>query len=294
MTLLFLALPLGCDDADDPFRPTVTGVPYITNLGNLAVIAADDVQNEYDATASGTGGVLYTQLGAPENPGATGGATIEFTGTGGCVQIVMDPEAVFWSRDLDPNATDTDFLYEDNYSDDGDADLLGGLSAYYTGSPGVEIGGFRATYTDPMGVDHTLEFNECEATGYGGVPDAHPGRGTVETCVIDTAERQGVNFTILARTFSLPIDDSVLNLAIGVFETEKRRGVCQSFAVDECFFRDEVNGAGAAPGSNVDHSYFPELEDAFCGGARDVNQFCADHLGDDEPPCGDPRSEYSY
>lgn len=290
LSVPLLALFLGCDTKDDPFRPTVTGVPHVTDLGELAVTPADAIENEYDPSFSGNGSVLYTELGAPENPGVIGGASFEFTGTGGCVQIVMDPEAVFWTMDLDPNADETDYLYEDNYQDDGDADLLGGLSAYYTGSPGVEIGGFEATYTDPLGVDHTIEFNECEASGYGGTPDAHPGRGYPETCVIDTAERVGVKFTILARTFSLPIDDSVLNLAVGVFETDRRRGSCQAFTVDECFFRDEVRSGESAPGSREDHAYFPAMEDAFCSGPRDLNQFCEEN----PDVCGDPRSEYTY
>lgn len=283
-----LLLLAACDNSGESYRPKVTGIPAVVDLGELPVISTDERQSgDFDPLTSP--GVVYGQLGAPENPGAVGGASLQFTGTGGCVQIVVDPEAVFWSRDMTPNPTASDFKYEDNYADDGDLDLLGGLTAYYTGTPGQEIGDFTAVYTDEQGVDHQLPFNECERSGYGGVPDAHDGRATVETCVIDTAERAGVKFTVLLRTFSLPIDDSVLNYAVGVFETAKRRGVCEPFNADECFFQDEVNLAGAAPDSNVDHSYFAELEAAYCDGAKELNEYCEAGFESGDSPCTDPN-----
>ena len=60
---------------------------------------------------------------------------------------------------------------------------------------------------------------------------------------------------------------------MGVFE-----GSCQSLGPDECFFRDEYDLGNST-------EYFSDLEDAYCGTVKKLNNYCEDHLGDDQPPC---------
>jgi len=275
LSLLLILGLVGCDSSGFEFRPKNTGVPAVVDLGEFPVVSPDEVPGDGITAGVLDGMVHYGELGAPD-PGVTGGATFTFAGTGGPVCVVLDPEAVYWTKLESPQADRTSgFAYDDNVQDDADVDLQAGLSAYYTGSPGVEIGDFEAIYTDQMGQDHEIVFNECLQTGYSNTPNVHGGRGTVEYCEIDTDQRGGVAFTVVVKTFMVPIDDSIANYAVGVFD-----GPCQALAPEECFFRDEYT-----LGESSD--YFSELEDAFCGNARKLNNYCEDHLEDDNPPCLD-------
>lgn len=278
--LLVLALfAVGCDDTGAEFRPDITDAPSVADLGELPVIGMDEWGGDsFDVTTAG--GVVYSRLGADPDPSVVGGATFEFAGTGGTVCVVMDPGNLFWNLGL--SGEPQSYKYEDNYRDDGDLDLDVGLSAYYTGSPGISMGDFNAVYTDPLGVDHTLAFNECDQRGYLG-DRVHAGRGAVEFCEIDTAERAGIMFTGALHTFTLPIDDSMLDYAVAVFEVDGSCGeltVSGSAGVTECTFPNEVNG-----GAEWAHS---ELEQKFCTGPNAVNNYCADHLEDEDAPCAEP------
>lgn len=275
LVLLSVIGLVGCDQSGNEFRPKVTDVPAVQDLGELPVVSTDEITQEGFQPDS-TAGVYYGSLGASADPAQTGGATFTFTGTGRDVCVVLDPEAVYWTRALDNDPIDpTSYLYDDNVTDDADLDLDGGLTAYYSGSPGVEIGDFNAVYTDEQGVDHEIKFNECQQLGYQNTPNTHSGRGTAEYCTIDTDQRAGVSFTVVVKTFSLPVEDSIADFAVGVFD-----GNCnsQQIAPDECFFRNEYNG-GTEP------DYFADLESAFCGKYRKVNDYCAEHLDDEKPPC---------
>lgn len=283
-----LALALvGCDHTGNEYRPQVTDVPSIVDLGELEVIPADVWADEaFDITQYAT----YTQLGADENPGKQGGATFEFAGTGGAVCVVMDPEAIYWNVAKGVDATRA-YKYEDNYSDDADLDMDIGLTAYYSGSPGVEIGDFNAIYSDPAGQDHTLEFNECLQPG-AYQPYVHSGRGTFESCEINTDERAGIMFTGVVKTFALPIEDSIANYAVAAFElpASAGRSGCgalklgpQRIPLSECTLPSEANlGEGGDD--------FSEVETAFCDGPGAVNDYCEAHLGDENPRCHVPSN----
>lgn len=271
-----LLLPLvGCDSSGFEFRPRLTDAPAILDLGELPVVSPDEIPAGGITAGVLDDSIVYGQLGASANPGAAGGATFTFTGTGGDVCVVLDPEAVYWTRSESPIEAEGTAVYEfdDNVKDDADLDLQAGLSAYYTGSPGVEIGDFDAIYTDDMGQDHEIFFNECQQVGYQNTANVHAGRATTEYCTIDTDQRGGVAFTVLVKTFMLPVDDSIANFGVGVFD-----GACGQLDIDECFFRDEYN-----LGETSD--YFSELEEAFCGRANKVNSYCEEHLLDDPAPC---------
>jgi hypothetical protein len=281
--LVFSALAglAGCDQSGLGFRPRVTDVAAIQDLGELPVVAAEDIPSDGIRAGDLDGQVVYGQLGVPEDPAVTGGATFTFTGTGGNVCVVLDPEAVYWTRALavDENGESAGYIYDDNVLDDADVDLEGGLTAYYNGSPGVEIGDFDAVYTDPLGTDHELQFNECRQTGYQSTPNTHSGRGTTEWCTVNTDQRAGVSFTIVVKTFSVPLDDNIANFAVGVFD-----GSCTgstgaiSPSPSEVFFRDEY-----ALGEPTE--YFSDLEEAFASNIKKLNNYCADHLDDENPPC---------
>lgn len=287
MSLLILTV-LGCDHTGFEFRAQVTDAPSVEDLGLMVPVDVDDWQNAArDATAF-PDGIFYSEVGADENPGKQTGATAHFIGTGGNVCLVVDPETVFWSRSLASTGGGR-YQYDDDYTDDGDIDMDAGLTAFYTGSPGVEMGDFEATYTDESGADHQIEFNACTQTGYGGSADIHAGRATTESCLVSTDQEAGIEYTIALRTFSLPINDSKLGFAVGVFDVGSARNCDDVFSKgddQECLFIDEGNG-GVADG-NDRH----DVEQAYCKGTSALNTYCADHLDDDNAPCNEADSSY--
>lgn len=279
-----LLLPLfGCSNIRGDFLPAMSDAPFVDDLGEVRVIGTDELADaQRSDPTSIPDALVYSQLGQGDEYGVFGGATLQFRGTGGDVCVLVDPEAVYWLTEISLQSSSPQYHFEDDYNDDGDIDLSVGLTAYYNGSPGVEIGDFNANYTDPAGVPHTLAFNECEQYGIFGDP-AHAGRGAVEYCTIDTSLHEGVMYTALLQTFSLPINDSVLNYGAVVVE-----GACSTVpwinedgglesGVSECTIPDEVNNVDGGTGAS---DWFPELETAFCKGKAAVNSYCSDHPGE--------------
>jgi hypothetical protein len=177
----------------------------------------------------------YGQVGAPDGVNR-GGATFTFTGTGGDVCVMVDPESVFWAPSIEPNDLDYEYTYPDSYPDDGDLDLYAGLSSYYTGSPGIEMGDFTGYYTDSLGNAIEIEYGACFQYGFQSVIDyAHSGRGTVEFCTIDTNQREGIEYTVVLDTFAVPLDDGAVSFGVVVAE-----GDCASaYAPNECTITGE-------------------------------------------------------
>jgi hypothetical protein len=292
LSLVTLALlGAGCSDAQGSFYLQQSDAPFIYDIGELEPIDRDGLEAAQADITSIPASLHYGQLGAGENQGVFGGATYQFAGTGGRVCVVVDPEAVFWNRELSTQSSSLRYKYDDVYSDDGDIDISVGLTAYYTGSPGEEIGDFQAVYTDPAGVSHELEFNECVQTGYFGDP-AHAGRATVEYCEIDTSLRPGIMYTVVLETFALPIDDSVLSFGTMVFDgrcddvvwTDDEGGTSEG--VTECAIPNEVEHADPN-GLPEGKEWFPDLERAFCAGKGKVNSYCGDNIG---AGCNEPTS----
>ncbi|MSP55221.1 MAG: hypothetical protein EXR69_06415 [Myxococcales bacterium] len=284
MSLLILAL-VGCDHTGFGFRPDLTDAPSVSDLGEILPANIDDwVASGRDALAFPES-VFYREIGADANAGKVTGATAHFTGTGGNLCLVLDPETVFWSRSMTSSGGGR-YQYDDDYTDDGDLDMDAGLTAFYTGSPGVEMGDFEATYTDDAGADHSLEFNVCTQTGYGGAAGVHAGRATNESCVVNTDQAAGIEYTIALKTFSLPLNDSRLAYAVGVFDVGDRN--CDEvFSTDddpECLFPNEA-GLGEA----TDRT---DVEAAYCQGTAGLNTYCAAHLDDENPPCNESNSSY--
>lgn len=284
MSMLAILGLVGCLGSGQDFRPQPGDVPAVYHIGQLQAVAPDEIAEVVDDPASFADFVHYGQLGADPDPGVLGGATFEFAGTGGNVCVLIDPEAVYWNYTVEI-AAERKFKYEDIYEDDGDLDLDVGLTAYYTGSPGVEIGDFNAIYTDPAGVDHTLAFNECGQTNIFGVSGIHAGRGTVEYCEIDTSARAGTMFTALVSTFALPLDDSIVNFGAMVVDGSCAEIVtADALGPTECVLPNEV-GLAEPDGIPESKQWYPEIEAEFCVGPARTNSYCADHLDDDSPPC---------
>ncbi len=177
---------------------------------------------------------FFGQLG--QTPlGQSGGATFTFMGNGEEVCLVVDPETVFWAQSISPVKPTDEFVYPDYYDDDGDLDMFSGLSSYYTGSPGVELGDFKGFYTDSLGQEVEIEYGECFQTGaQTGMTDAHAGRATIEYCGIDTDQRVGIEYTVVLETVSVPMDDGVLSFGVAVLE-----GRCARLGPTECTIRGE-------------------------------------------------------
>lgn len=284
--------------------------PFLQDLGEFRVVSAEEQaaafngDNEfvaYDATLleaddAGRPGVWYGGLGAPEDPSYYGGATFTFAGTGGSVCVVVDPELVFWNQAQSPSATTSEYLYVDNTADDGDIDLDVGLSAYYTGSPGVEMGNFELVYTDGGGVDHTLSYSQCAQAGSQSFSGAHSGRSTVEYCTVNTSGLEGVQLTGVLNTFLLPLTDGVVHYAAGVFEGSCTGLVAAPKGIDECFLSREAGGARDISEEEQSEDYCSDpdnawneacLEDVFCSTTKKLNGYCEDHFEDDDAPCVD-------
>ena len=283
-------LQLACANREaDPFRPSDTKAPGVYDIGELEVIGEDVLSQGLDgdgtAEAPGFRSKLYFgQLGAPDDPGTFGGATFQFESTGGPVCLVMDPEALYWSRALSIDAGGRSYKYTDHYEDDSDLDMSAGLTAYYTGSPGVEMGSFEAVYTDAQSVDHVLEFNECVQAGPQ-TDSVHSGRGTVEHCELDTSLHPGVKYTVVLDTFALPHDDSIANFGVAAFGVP-----CDRIEISECTIPDEVHAVNDVEGMvpTEGKAWFPELESVFCEGPGKVNDYCELHALDDDAPCVEP------
>lgn len=282
--LALAALATGCNNTRDQFLLDVTDAPFVYDIGVLEPITSEALLAAQEDITGVPESVHWGQLGAGEDQGVYGGATFQFAGTGGSVCVIVDPEAMFWSRELNDQGSGQIYKYDDVYDDDGDIDVSVGLTAYYTGSPGEEVGDFEAVYTDASGVAHELEFNECVQSGYFEGSPAHAGRATVEYCQIDTSLRPGVMYTALLETFALPIDDSVLNYGTMVFD-----GSCQSVpwldedgvmqtGPTECVLPNEVGNADPN-GLPADKEWFPELERYYCGGKGKVNAWCKENEG---------------
>ncbi|MDP6931294.1 MAG: hypothetical protein QGG40_00190 [Myxococcota bacterium] len=255
---LLALLALGCDRSGVDLVPTPsTDYPGVIEIGHLDVISQSDL-------AAGNG-VFFGDLGAAEQ-GREGGATFTFTGTGDYVCIMVDPETVFWNKSIGSGGNK--YKYPDNYDDDGDLDLFAGMSSYYNGSPGVELGDFEGVYTNSQGVQIEIEYGECSQVGARSQTDAHAGRAAPEYCAIDTEEREGVEYTVVLKTFSIPLDDGVLSFAAAAVD-----GPCNQIGITECTIFGESPIAGTE-----------SLESAYCNG--ELATYCCENpdMCGDNPP----------
>ncbi len=260
--------------------------PGLVHLGELTISPVDAI----------TDNVIYGTLG-PVEPGKYGGATASFIGTGGEVCVWVDPEAVFWNQAIAIQGKNNSYAYPDNVWDDGDLDLEVGLSAFYTGSPGVELGDFKAVFEDSLGNESYIEFNECTIADWYGQSGGHAGRGSVEFCTIDTSAHPGKEYTIVLETFSLPLDDFSLGYGLVVFEGDCNSvndvgyrvtspagnsvTISASYPTGECLLRNE---AGSADFTELELAYCADEQTYYCCTNPD-NSSCADEDVEDNDIC---------
>jgi hypothetical protein len=178
---------------------------------------------------------IDTVYGSSIGSGDTAGATFDFTGTGDRMCVIVDPQSVF-RDDLQLGGNGEEYWnpFMDDYPhDDGDIDLLVGLASFYTGTPGVEMGDFFQSFPDSNGVDRAVDLNIClQRDRYGSV-GASAGRATPEWCSFDTTP--GVEYRVVLRVFSVPVDDDELRYALSV-----RTGDCPA-TVNECTLRGDAD-----------------------------------------------------
>lgn len=163
--------------------------------------------------------------------------------------VVVDSENVFWNSWISPEPSERPYLltYPDEPSNDGDIDIFGGMTSYYTGSPGLELGDFKGFYTDALGREIEIEFNECFVEGLVGEGiESHAGRGSLEYCELDVSGRAGIEFTILLDTFSVPLNDGALSFGAMVFA-----GPCGSTNQDNDLERDISMNECILPGESL-------------------------------------------
>jgi hypothetical protein len=269
-----LVLLAACDKTGAYLVPQPTeGLDPVLEIGELPVLTQAEWNDEYTRHEV----VTYADIGAPL-PGDASGATFTFTGTGDKVCIVMDPESVFWNTSVATNGANEVYSYSDNYLDDGDLDMSAGFSANYTGSPGIELGDFYGLYTDSLGNTVEIEYNLCENVDYYGDSPAYAGKAGTEYCEIDTEGREGIEYTVLLKTFSIPIDDSILSFATAVYD-----GSCRN--IDECTLRYESRTVWVEDDGTImaeTREGFEDLEQAYCDG--DMLSYCTAH----PEMCGKP------
>jgi hypothetical protein len=243
-TLVALAM-VGCDRKGTDLLPDNSAFAPVVTIGELRVMNADDYwsfrsssdphqwcsDEERVEEANGARPCFYGQLGMPE-AGVRGGASYTFTVPTivaaedqdpddveqlETVCVLMDPETVFWNHSVAELDREIKPMVADYHDDDGDLDMDVGLSSYYTGSPGVELGDFRGLFTDSLGRTIEIEYGECIQTGSPYPGEHHSGRGTLEYCDIDVEGRQGLQFTVVMETFSVPLNDGALGYGTLVY-----------------------------------------------------------------------------
>lgn len=307
--LLGLVALTGCDREGLDYLPVAQGDhPAVVDIGTLGIMSLEQL-DEFKATRFAAQSAVIVEQGgdavvspidwcadpahvdAQGNPlcffgqlsgstdGVRGGATYSFQvpsdpiTDGGdpisSVCVIVDPESVFWNQSIAPTEREETYAFPDFPNDDGDLDLFVGMTSYYTGSPGVELGDFKGFYTDSLGRQLEIEYGECiQASGTRrGFNAAHAGRAAAEFCAIEIGSRYGVPFTVVLDTFSVPLDDGVLSYGTLVVE-----GDCRGI-VDECTVRGE--SLEATVDTPVARDCTPELEEATCS-AR-MQDFCCLH-----------------
>jgi hypothetical protein len=154
-----------------------------------------------------------------------GGASLEFLGTGGPICVWVDPELAYWNQAIGDASGEGErqYTYPDNVFDDGDIDLTGGLSVFYTGTPGEVMGDFVVFYEDSLGNEVPVPLVECLPPGDPTNPATvfAAGRASSEYCDIP-ATRLGAAYTIAMTAWAVPLDDDRLSFGFLVAE-----GSCQ-------------------------------------------------------------------
>lgn len=287
------AAAAGCDYTGDFLfsDPVIDDIRVFTDADGELLVPADIAS--MDDVAANT---MYAEIGRAQTS-AYGGATIDFVGTGGEVCLWVDPETVSWSQAIAARVAEAGqkWTYPDNVFDDGDIDMFAGLSVYYTGSPGEEIGDFVVSYEDSLGNKVPISLASCpnkRALQYTPQELYSSGRGSPEYCTIPTTDA-GITYTVLLRTWTTPLDDDRMSfgflLANGSCDALRSLPGPVSELGDECLIQgesltpvgedagpffgfDEINSQGRIWEGSVDF----ELQ--YCDANTFMTDVCADEF----------------
>ena len=287
LSLLVAVGLTACDRTGGAYVPTpIDGVPGIVHLGEIEIITGDD--SDGDDAPDYWGGLqdkaTFHTLGPPPL-GETGGATATFIGTGNTVCVFVDPEAVTWNQEVASQKKNKDLGWPDNTRDDGDIDISVGLSAYYNGSPGVEMGDFFQIYEDSLGNEVTIEYNECTMVDMFGRLGGHAGRGTPEYCEIDTSLHPDRSYTVVFDTWSLPLDDYQLDYGFAVVDLGPSGGSCDTFVATMAQTGTEDNQSECVLTNETAAEGFSIFEALYCMEAQSYWCACADDPTEDNKAC---------
>jgi hypothetical protein len=264
----------------------------VQHIGKLVPL---DVETSADVDA----GAVYGEIG-PTDTVKLGGATFTFEGTGEAVCVWVDPETVYWTQSISPTSPNARYVYPDNVYDDGDIDLFAGLSVFYSGSPGEELGSFVQEVEDDLGHTITTSLSICNIVGFQSEPDGHAGRGTPEYCTIHNT-LPGVSYTVVMQAYSLPLDDDRLGYGL-VFANGTCDSLLQTSGASDNQLREEclVMGESVTPGEpSGEAAAAAELspptwlgvdevpswagsvafEEQFCTNGDGLATFCEEHEG---------------
>jgi hypothetical protein len=298
LVALGLLAQVACSYNGDFVFSKPSDVPGVADLGELVPA---DVTGLADAQTK----VIYGEIGAT-GTSERGGVTLSFRGTGGPVCLWVDPEMAAWNESVSTQSPVADFLWPDNPFDDGDLDLAAGLSVYYSGTPGQEIGSFRILYEDQLGNRVPIELNECVIGSLNATSGGRSGRGSPEHCTLQ-ATQPGVSYTVLLETWSTPLDDDILSY--GLLLANGDCGDIVGAAPEECVITGEarahIKGDDNDPDGHVDETPIDgseDLEQAFCDYQNNshstlIYDFCVEEAKTKDCSdssqhcfCGDPNS----
>ncbi len=290
MRTAVLALALaGCDYSGDWLFPNIyddlPAVVHLTPEGGEDFVPVDLVDPE-----DIPGAVIYAEVGAALSV-EPGGVTATFVGNGGEVCVWMDPETAYWSASVAEKPADDfaqKFAYPDNTFDDGDLDLEVGQSLFYNGTPGVQMGSFAVNYQDSLGQLITVSQGLCGPSNPDlfGTPGALAGRGTAESCSVQT--EVGISYTIALETFSTPLDDDRLGFGLliangscdelqalaGTGDNLTAECLIQGESVLPTEYRQGPAGPWFGQVSAPAWEGVTAFESAFCDADRNMKSFC--------------------
>lgn len=292
-----LLAAVGCDYSGDFLFPEPPEeVEAIVDIGELPVVEINSAQDAADMA-------VYGQVAA-SGDARESGVTYTFQGTGSNVCVWVDPEFVTWNQSVASRGRVARWGYPDNLKDDGDLDLEVGLSIYYNGSPGEEIGDFAIRYDDALGNPVEIELNECVIPSAISASNGHTGRGAVEYCTIFNTQ-PGVSYTVKMSAWSVPLNDDRLGYGVLLADgtcTNLREtlGVGSDTAAMECVVPGEaidyIEADGQGPWTGADNIFSVagsrDHEQAYCDGER-MDELCELEATEkdctvDQCFCGDP------
>lgn len=252
--LILLVLPalVGCNLDPKPLLQNYQDGEFVP--ADVVDLDLDEAPPELDDAEPYIGNLGPSDVGG----GRISGATRTIRGTGGRMCVIVDPQSVF-RDDLQLAGDNNEYwnpFMDDFPYDDGDIDLQVGLAAFYTGTPGVELGDFFGSFPDSNGVDRAVDLNLCLMNDYHGIAGGTAGRGTPEFCSFETQE--DVDYRIVLSVFSVPIDDDELTYALRISS-----GPCPG-NINECTLRGDFDYREGLEDVLPDN--FATVEHLYCDG----------------------------